>query len=62
MDLTMSIASLSTQISQSNLSQAVDIAMMKKTMETQEASAENLIQMLSSAVPPSFGHKIDVRA
>ncbi len=61
MDITMSIATLSTQMSQASLNQSVDISMVKKTMETQESSANNLLEMISTATP-SFNHKIDIKA
>lgn len=53
----MDIAALSMNMNAAKLSQDVGLAMVKKTMEVQEASVENLIQMM----PPS-NHIIDVTA
>lgn len=54
----MDIAALSMNLHASQLSQNVGIAMVKKTMEVQEASMENLVEML----PPPSNHIIDVLA
>lgn len=43
------------------LQQSVGVAMMKKTMDAQEASAAALIDTMRQAAPPG-GHLLDVRA
>lgn len=40
---------------------SVEVAMLKKVMDTQEASAATMIQGLQQAAP-SFGHQLDVYA
>ncbi len=62
----MDIAAWSTQYSMAQTQQAVEIAMLKKTMETQEAQAlalvENLQTATAAAPAPSFGHQLDILA
>lgn len=53
----MDIAAMSMDISAARLAQNVEIAMMKKTMDTQEVAAQTLLKML----PPS-PYNFDVRA
>lgn len=60
MDLTMSIANLSTQLSSAKLSQNVDCAMAKKTMEVQETAMDNLLKIMPEV--PSLGQHIDTKA
>lgn len=61
MDITSVIAATSVYMHQGQVQQSVDIAMTKKVMDTQEAAAVNLIQMISETNPPSFGHKLDIK-
>lgn len=60
MDLTMSIATLSMNMHQAQFQQDYDIALLKQTMDTQEATTNALIDILDSV--PSFGHLLDARA
>jgi len=55
-----SIAAISVLMHQSQTQQSVDIAMIKKTMDVQEAAAANLIETLLEPVP-SFGRKLDIK-
>ncbi len=57
MDL-MSVAATSIENSLAQVQQDVSISLLKKTMDSQESQATQLIQQM--APPPSFGHKLDV--
>lgn len=39
----------------------VSVAMMKKTLDLQEAAGSQLVQMMEQSVNPSFGGNIDIR-
>lgn len=56
----MDIAALSMAMSTSQVQQAASIAMLKKSMDTQEASMQTLLAGIQSA-PPVTG-RLDVRA
>lgn len=65
MDLVSSIASASMSLSQFKVQQSVQISMLKKTMDTQEAAMTALVQDMmpsASVAPPSSGHIVDVLA
>lgn len=55
----MSIASASTAMAQVDVLQQTSISLLKKTMETQEVQAQQLMEMLPRQVA-SFGHQLDV--
>ena len=55
-----SIVSSSVSANQSRLKQSVDVAVIKKAMDVQEAQAANLIQALKESAP-SFGHLLDIK-
>lgn len=55
----MSIASASTAMAQVDVLQQTSISLLKKTMETQEVQAQQLMEMLPRQAA-SFGHKLDV--
>jgi len=57
----MDVASASMSINEFKFKQAVDVAMLKKTIELQELQAEYLIKDLPDIQPPS-GSIIDVKA
>jgi len=48
-------------LSEYKVQQAVDISMIKKSMEVQEQQMESLLSQISGVVP-SVGSKIDTRA
>ncbi len=60
--LNMDIASMSISMSLANVQQQVSISMLKKSMDTQEASMQNLLSSMSPPVvqTPSYGSHIDV--
>lgn len=62
MSMQSSIAAMSMNISQANIQSAMNISLMKKTMDQQEASAMQLIESMAAAVPPPSNHIIDVLA
>lgn len=62
MSMQSSIAAMSMNISQANIQSAMNISLMKKTMDQQEASAMQLIESMVAAVPPPSNHIIDVLA
>jgi hypothetical protein len=61
MSIVTDIASASINLSELKFKQAVDIAMLKKSIEMQELQAEFLINDLPGAAPQS-GSIIDVKA
>lgn len=52
------IASLATQMSQVQTSEAVQVAVLKKAMDIQEQSALQLLQAVPSN-PPNLGNNVD---
>lgn len=48
----MSIAAASMAIAQANVQQSVNVAMMKNTMESSEASMSKIIEMMDSLPSP----------
>ena len=61
MSIELSIARASMNLCDFKVQQAVDIEMIKKTMDIQEQQIESLISNLPVVAPPPM-HKIDVRA
>lgn len=55
----MSIASASTAMAQADVLQQTSVSLLKKTMETQEVQAQQLMEMLPRQAA-SFGHQLDV--
>lgn len=55
------IALTSMALSQSQLMSSVNIAMLKKSLDTVEVSANNMIKMMEQSVNPSLGHNIDIK-
>ena len=61
MSITLDIARTGMALSEYKVQQAVDISMIKKSMEVQEQQMESLLSQISGVVP-SVGSKIDTRA
>jgi len=61
MSIVMDVANASISMSEFKFRQAIDIAMLKKTIELQELQVEYLINDLPDVTPPS-GSIIDVKA
>ena len=61
MSIELSIARASMNLSEFKAQQAVDVAMIKKTMDIQEQQIESLLSNLPAVAPPPM-HKIDVKA
>lgn len=63
----MDIAALSMFMSQQNISQAVGVAMLDKSLDMAETVSSDVISMISSASPlelsvnPAVGGNIDIR-
>lgn len=60
MDITSYITQLSMNMSRTETLQAVGVAVTKVAMDSQEATAEGLVNLIDAA--PSFGHSMDIRA
>ncbi len=60
--MVMEIAALSMAMSSASTMQQVNVSMMKKSMENQEATSQNLIQMMSTptAHTPAPGKLLDI--
>ena len=55
----MSVASASMTMAQADVLQQTSVSLLKKTMETQEAQSQQLLEMLPRQAA-SFGHMLDV--
>ena len=62
--LTGFIAAVSMDMSQYNVQSQASLALLKNTMNSQEAASERIIEDLSKMAPPADGHGslMDVRA
>lgn len=59
--LAMSIASLSTELAMSKTMSAVSTAVMKQTMDTNEALGTEMVKMMEKSVTPHLGNNVDVK-
>lgn len=55
----MSVAGASVAMAQADVLQQTSVSLLKKTMETQEVQAQQLMEMLPRQAA-SFGHQLDV--
>lgn len=62
MDLTMSIAAASMDLSAAKVQQDVSISLLKKAMQSQEESLNVIMDGVDAAMEPPVEHKIDVYA
>ncbi|MBQ8826202.1 MAG: YjfB family protein [Oscillospiraceae bacterium] len=66
MEMSNMIASMAMNMSSASLQQSINTSMMKKTMDTQESMAAQLLQMMDTSPARAFGSDIgamfDVRA
>lgn len=62
MDLTMSIAAASMDLSAAKLQQDASISLLKRAMEDQEASINVMLDGVDAAMQPPTEHIIDVYA
>lgn len=59
----MSIAAMSMDLAQANTQQALSVSMLKKTMESSEASMSKILDMVDNMPSPDGrGNLLDVRA
>ena len=56
----MIIGGLSTNINTSNVNNDIQVAMLKKSLDTVETSGEELTKMMEASVTPELGQNIDV--
>ena len=62
MDLTMSIAAASMDLSAARVQQDVSISLLKRAMEDQEASMNVMLDGVDAAMQPPSEHILDVYA
>lgn len=62
MDLTMSIAAASMDLSAAKVQQDVSISLLKKAMQSQEESLNVIMDGVDAAMAPPEEHRIDVYA
>lgn len=62
MDLTMSIAAASMDLNAAKLQQDVSISLLKRAMESQEASINVMMDSIDAAMQPPAEHIIDTYA
>lgn len=58
----MDIASLSSFMSQSKVSQTVSIALTKKILDNASENAQTMLQTMEAGMNPNLGVHLDVRA
>ena len=57
----MTIAGLSTNISTSGITNDIQIAMLKKNLDTVETAGADIAKMMEASVTPELGQNIDIR-
>ena len=57
----MTIAGLSTNISTSGITNDIQIAMLKKNLDTVETAGADITKMMEASVTPELGQNIDIR-
>lgn len=62
MDLTMSIAAASMELSAADVQRDVSISLLKKAMQSQEESLNMIMDGVDAAMQPPSEHMIDVYA
>ena len=60
MDMTMSIASLSTNMHMAQVQQEVGYAMLDNSLENLDVMSQGMIKMMESSVTPELGQNIDL--
>lgn len=58
----MDIAAVSIGMHQDSVPQAVEIALIKKAMGTDEENSQSLVKMMELSVNPNLGSNLDVTA
>lgn len=58
----MDIAAASIALSGANVMQQASLAVAKNAMDVAERQMQGLVDMMQTASPPSFGHRLDIRA
>ncbi len=57
----MDIAGLSMDLSSARITSDVQVAVLKKSLDTLESSGDGLTKMMEASVTPNLGQNIDVR-
>lgn len=60
--MSISLNAAYSQVSRSDLPQAIGIAMLGKAKQSAEAQGAQIVQMLQQSVQPHLGGKLDIRA
>lgn len=61
MDLTAFVTSAAIMTSQSSVQQNVNIALLKKALNTSESNSNELIRSMQKSVQPHIGSKVDIK-
>ncbi|WP_084243354.1 YjfB family protein [Planomicrobium okeanokoites] len=61
MDVTAFVTSASIMTAQSSVQQRVNVSLLKKTMDTSESNANELIRAMQQSVQPHIGNKLDLK-
>lgn len=61
MDITKFVTSAATIVARSSVQQSVNIALLKKAMNSAENNSSELIRTLQQSVQPHIGSKIDIK-
>lgn len=60
MEVNMTIGGITTNISTSNVSNDIQVAMLKKSLDTVANTGSELTKMMEASVTPSIGQNIDI--
>ncbi|PKH10365.1 YjfB family protein [Planomicrobium sp. MB-3u-38] len=61
MDVTTYVTAAAIMTSQSSVQQNVNIALLKKAMNTSESNSNELIRTMQHSVQPHMGSKVDIK-
>lgn len=61
MDVTTYLTAAAIMTSQSSVQQNVNIALLKKAMNTSESNSNELIRLIQQSVQPHIGSKVDIK-
>lgn len=57
----MDVAALSVSMSQQNLAQQVQVALLSKTMDVMDNNTQALVKMMEMSVNPNLGGNVDIK-
>lgn len=58
----MDIGRVSVDAAAGGLMQAVQLSLLKKSLDSEESAASTIVDQMMPQQAPSFGHKLDIRA